>query len=444
MAHALPNAWNVYNLESSPFFQETLEAAEHSPRPLSLFVGRETELDELRGRIHAAGPNGSRQAVAGSPGVGKTTLVQALKARLLQDGYLSTDSLIAIQPDDTPASFFGRVLAGLFDVILANRPNALANEAMQAAQVLVRAARLTNMSGGFSIAGIGGSVGQGVTPLNPGDVLIDGPRVMRDLMRLVSGSDAHGVILHVNNLEVLSERDQKVAAELLRGLRDPMLMHPGLHFVLVGTPEAITAIVGTFTQVRNIFSTLVLEPLSNEDVHAMLMARYQYLRYDENRPVIEPVDRNTIDRLYALFRGDLRGLLKALDDGTSILLGLTGRGKPEPLTAGDLFPVLQQRYAAEIAQLPEARVAQLRMWGEKDPGSQQTQATLAKLWGVSQAAVSNALKTLIERGYVVALPRQGSEATRYVLSGVGQLVFGHKPAQGDEQTNRSRRQRRRK
>src|SRR5690606_11913374 len=107
-------------------------------------------------------------------------------------------------------------------------------------------------------------------------------------------------------------------------------------------------------------------------------------------------------------------------------------------------PVLQQRYAAEIAQLPEARVAQLRMWGEKDPGSQQTQATLAKLWGVSQAAVSNALKTLIERGYVVALPRQGSEATRYVLSGVGQLVFGHKPAQGDEQTNRSRRQRRRK
>jgi len=428
----LPTLWNLYNLESSPYFQDVLEGAESSPRPLSLFVGREAELAVLQNTIHGAGQHGSRQAVAGNPGVGKTTLVQELKLKLLAQGYLTSDSIVPILPGDTTEAIFGRVLGMLYDTILANRPHTVNHPAMQDAQVLVRATRLMSTGVNLSILGVGGGVSRSNTPLNPGDFMIDGPRVMRDLMRLVQQSDARGVIIHVNNLETLAEADLVRAAEILRGLRDPMLMYDGLHFVFVGTTDAINAAINTHAQVRNIFSTIHLEPLALSEVFKLLNARYQHLRKDSNYPVTPPVDDDAVAALYTMYRGDLRGLFKALEDGVTPLLGLAGTGEKagdrtsvRPLTLDEVRPVLQKRYAAHLASLPEqTRIEQLTKWGQTQPESAQTQKSLMKLWKVSQGAVSNALKYLIQQGYVVALPREGAKPIHYVLSGTSRLIFG--------------------
>ncbi len=296
---------------------------------------------------------------------------------------------------------------------------------MADAKVLVRATRLT--SGGLTISfaglgGIGGNRGQSV--VTPKDILFDGPRVMRDLLRLVQGSDARGVLLHLNNLENLSEADATRAAEVLRALRDLMLLHNGLHTVIVGTPDAVHLAVNTHAQVRSVVSTLVLPPLAVDEVHAMLRARYDHLRLDSTTPAVPPVDDVAVAALYAFFRGDLRGLLKALEDGVGPLIGLEDARTPS-VTLDDLRPVLRQRYAAELAALPEqTRVAQLTAWGRSAPGAAQTQKSLGKLWGVSQGPVSTAVSTLVRQGYVVALPRVSAEPTRYVLSGTSRLIFG--------------------
>src|ERR1041384_8307104 len=226
----LPTPWNLYNLTASPYFQETLESPDGSTRPLSLFVGRARELDQLRSKIHGTGKLSSRQAVAGFPGVGKTTLVQELKASLLRDGYLTSDSLVPILATDTAGDLFGRVLGGLYEIILLNRPaTATGSPAMREAQLLVRAGRLSSGGANVSILGVGGGVSRSTTVVTPKDIMIDGPRIMRDLMQLVRDSDAHGVVMHLNNLENLSDFETEKAAEILRSLRDPMLMHPGLH-----------------------------------------------------------------------------------------------------------------------------------------------------------------------------------------------------------------------
>jgi hypothetical protein len=434
----LPTSWNLYNLNSSPYFQGTLENGETSIRPLSLFVGRVEELSYLRGRIHGAGQGSSRQAIAGVPGVGKTTLVQELKATVLQDGYLATDELVPVLPGDVADSLFGRVLGALYDTILVNRPQSHGSAAMQAAQLLVRTAKLG--TGGANISmmefGLGGT--KGTIVVAPKDILIDGPRIMRDLMALVRASDARGVLLHLNNLENLSESDTKNAGEILRSLRDLMLLHDGLHYVVVGTTDAVNVVVNQHTQVRTIFDTLMLEPLAVDDVHRMLAERYKYLRSDETRPVVSPVADEAVAKLYGLYRGDLRGLLKALDDGVGQLIGLAGIDDAErsptqkdqlptvrPLTLDELRPVLQRRYAAHLASLSErGRVEQLTAWGKSAPTENQTQKKLVQLWKVTQGAVSNALTYLINQGYVVQLPKTGASPTEYVLSGVSRLIFG--------------------
>ncbi|HEX2778688.1 MAG TPA: ATP-binding protein, partial [Gemmatimonadaceae bacterium] len=420
-----PTPWNVYNLAQSPFFQQPLESGDQTPRPLSLFVGRQAELKRLRGTIHSAGNNATIQAIAGAPGIGKTTLVKELKAVALDDGYLTSDGYVAILPNDTPPELFGRVLNALYDTVLANRPQSGDNPAMADAKLLVRATRLTSGGLTLSLPGIGGiGASRGTSAVAPKDILIDGPRIMRDLVRMIQGSDARGVLLHLNNLENLSESDAEAAAETLRALRDIMLLHNGLHYLIVGTTDAVNAAVNTHAQVRSVVSTLVLDSLSIDDVHALLNARYDHLRVDRTKTAIAPVANAAVAAFYEFFRGDLRGLLKALEDGITPLIGLNDAAA-RPLTAEDLLPVLKQRYTAELGALPErARVAQLTKWGSVAPTAVQTQKSLGELWKLSQGSVSVGLAYLIRQGYVVPLPRTGGESVRYVLSGASRLIFG--------------------
>jgi len=431
--HELPTVWNVYNLRGSPFFQDTLLNG-HDRYSLDLFVGRANELAALR--AHLRGRDSSRQAVAGTSGVGKTTLVQMLKAEALRDGYLTADSLVPFVTGDTPEAFFGRVLNAVYDIILANRPRARAHPAMQAAQQMVRAARFETGGASVSALGVGGGITRGVTIVTPKDILIDGPRVLRDLLTLVLNSDARGLLLHLNNLESLSGRDLSRAADLLQSLRDPMFMHEGLHVVLVGTTDAVNDVLGAHPQVRNVFrAPLVLDPLSLAEVHALLMARYEGWRLDDRLPVHAPVEGAAVDRLFEAFQGDLRGLLKALDDGVEECIGMgapelggevvtTSAGVP-PVALHDLARVLQARYAAVMrGELDDTRIEQLDRWAMDDPDASRTQRDLMELWDLSQGTVSTALSALDDTGYVIAHPRQGNAPIHYTLSGKSRVVAG--------------------
>lgn len=424
---ALPTVWNVYNLRGSPFFQDTLVHG-HERRPLELFVGRTRELDELRTHLH--GRDSSRQAVGGVSGVGKTTLVQMLKAAARDDGYFASDSLVPFVTGDTPEAFFGRFLGVVYDTILANRPMSGDNPAMQAAQQMVRAARLTTGGGGINLLGAGASLTRGVTLITPKDILLDGPRVLHDLLAMVRNTgEARGLLVHLNNLESLSGRDLEGAADLLQSLRDPMLMHEGLHIVLVGTTDAVNDVVNTHAQVRNVFrAPLLLEPLSLAEVHELLRLRYDRWRQKPDEPALAPVDDTAIDRLFSVFHGDLRGLLKALDDGVEDCIGLAQGTGAHPVPAVgflELTSALQVRYRAVMqAELDDLRATQIMQWVDDDAPGRKTQKDLMQVWGLQQGTVSTALNRLIAAGYVLAHPRNGNQPIQYSLAGKARLIGG--------------------
>jgi DNA-binding transcriptional ArsR family regulator len=421
----IPTPWNIYNLKASPFFQSYLSSNVLAAAPLSLFVGRSREVGELRGRIHGSGGHGTRQAVAGAPGVGKTTLVQEIKSLLQEDGYFTADTFVAVVPDDSPETLFGKLLSTVYDTIIANRPGTADNPAMQDAQLLVRATRLGTRSMGATVAGFGAHSGSSVVPLTPKDMLIDGPRLLRDLLALVARSDGLGVIVHLNNLENLTEREAKGAAEVFRALRDPMMMHDRLHLLVVGTTDAISGVVDTHAQVRSVVSTLKLGPLSRDEVLTLLAARYDHLRMDKDHPAISPVTDEVVTNLHELYGGDLRSFLRALEDGVTPLLGAHGS---KSMDWDVIAPALQAHYETLMGEFhDQQRAGYLMIWGESGKTGPQTQEDLEALWGVSRGTVSQALSVLVQHGYVVAHPRNKRDPILYSLSGTSSLIFGMRP-----------------
>lgn len=422
-SQALPNLWHIYNLRESPYFQETL-GGDPDRYPLRLFVGRSLEVKQLLATIGSSAS--SRQAVGGAPGVGKTTLVQSVKADALAAGYWTTDRLVPFYPADTTEDVLGRMLGGLYDAILTARPMTADNSAMQAAQQLVRASRFA--SGGLNVSafGVGAGVSRGQTVHTPaGAMLLDGPRVMRDLLSLVRGAGAKGVVLHLNNLENVSDRDALHAADILRSIRDTVLLQDGLHIVLAGTTEAVLTVTGAHAQIRSVFATpLTLDALPVSELQKLLSARYKHLALASSRtPVapVAPVAPAAVAALYPLFRGDLRSLFKALEEGAMLLIGVGAKpGSAIPLS--ELLPALKQRYSVLLNNLDARRQAQLTRWA-KHPASEQTQKSLMTLWQVTQPAVSTALVALERDGFVVSMPKRGS-ATQYALSGASRLIFG--------------------
>jgi len=359
--------------------------------------------------------------------VGKTTLVKRVKVWAHEHDYWAVDALVPILFDDVAESLFGRVLAMVYDTVLAYRPSLSDNETMQAAQVLVRASRERVRGGGFSLPAIGGaSVSQSVTTTAPREIMIDGARVMADLMRIVLGADGRGLILRLNNLENLSETEAAQAGTVLRDLRDPMLQHAGLHCLLIGTSEAVQAMLGA-PQLRSIISVVPLGPLPLPDVFALLEARYALLRVDPERKLVHPVTTRVVEELYTPFRGDVRGILAALQDGVAPNLGSHG---DTPLDVNVVLPSATARYIADFAcRSDEARFQYLEQWARGDRDAVYTQAELKALWDISQPAVSQVLTALRADGYVMPLARRpgagptGRAATQYGFTGVARLLY---------------------
>ena len=133
-----------------------------------------------------------------------------------------------------------------------------------------------------------------------------------------------------------------------------------------------------------------------------------------------------VQRLDELFRGDLRGMLKALKDGITALLGLTSAGVDvAPVGLEDLVVVLRQRNQAELHDcMGETGWERLQAWAQLDAASSQTQAKLVELWRVKQPSVSQTLQHLIEAGAVEALPRRGRDPIHDLISGTARLALG--------------------
>ncbi len=440
---AIRNLWSLFNLKESPFFQEALELG-GSRRPVEqLFVGRQQVTTRIMDTIGGGGGS-SRQAISGSPGVGKTSLAQYVKAEASRDRYLSTPKAVVLGHADDTDSIAISILGYVYEAIVANGDaDTRRQDAVQDVRQLVKAFRTTALSGGLNSPIGGASFGRSQGHVTASTVR---PRAMlatllRDLAIVVRQHlHAAGVIVHVNNLENLAEADTAKAAQILRDVRDSALMIDGYHWLLVGTTEAIRDVVFGTDQVRTVVEgPRALSPLRVDEVLVVLGKRYEALRADAARPIIPPVTDEVVHDVFALFRGDLRGTMQALHTAAQELLSFSEEAT-SPLTLTDVRAVLHERYGAELSARLGNDADRLVILARHAPhGKAFVQKEARGWWNVSQGETSKTVSDLVRAGYVVEMAQQiaspqspqpkqpGRRVTQYALSGAARLIFDPLP-----------------
>jgi hypothetical protein len=431
--------WHLYNLRESPFFQEQLTADPDARYPIDLFVGRQDEVARLVGGVEQKLSSSSRQTVQGPPGIGKSTLVQQVKASLARYGVLSHPGAVSVGHADSTQTVLLRILQYVYATVLGSSPNAtIADvEPMVTAKQLTLAFQSRSGGGGFTLGGAAGlnlSLStQYVTPQPALEVLV--PELLGRLSTLARERlRASGILVHLDNLENLSDEDAAAAARIVRDLRDPVLMGEGYHFVLVGTDEAIRTVVTSTRQVRDVFSLpRPLRALGFPEIRELLRRRYEHLRVDARRAVGIPVAHDAVADLHALFGGNLRGLLLALEDAAGALIEYGGAAG-DPMSRKDVRFVLRGRYQEGVeASLEPGDARYLHQLADAQLFESFTQAELVELWGVGQGAVSKILKRLEGAGYVIsrgagrAPGERGRPEKHYAVTAVTRLAFETPP-----------------
>jgi hypothetical protein len=427
------NIWHVLNLRSTPFFQDALEPGTGVRYPLSLFVGRRREADAILREI--GGSPHSRTAIQGAPGVGKTTLVNHVKAELTADGYIADANPISVVSAATAEHLLLVILTSIHDALVARDETLSHLASMRRVRQLldVERSRTFSLSLGFAgLASAGAGTGQ-LRHTGPGALTGQPHRLLRELRDVAADRlQTPGVLIHLDNLENASDADQAKAAQIIRDLRDTGLMYDGFHFLLVGTDDAVRTVVAAQEQLRSVFHNPgSLVPLTEAELDELLVARYDHLRLSPDRPWLPPVEPGAVHALYRLFRGNLRGTLHALNEAARVLVG-HGSNPTDPMTEETMRPVLAVIYAQKMtADLTASELTFVKGMVARGVHSSVTQGEVAKALATTQKTVSEVFAALRRKGYLAdvdAAPRvargPGRPAQAYDLTAPPRIACG--------------------
>lgn len=317
------NRWLRFGLSTNPYFPEALSADDRGPRPITLFQGRRAQVKEIVDTI--ASEESSLILVEGPSGTGKSTLVHYAK-HVLRGGkpeprYFAPSVEVGVQSDATAQS----VLVQAIDAIVRHASDLAPKSEWPKDFPAIHRARMVietvqNLGGGWTIGGSlpggpGASLGRtksvGASAPQIGPVL--SPAFFAELakeLRVLTSTPMDGVVLHINNLDVLMAADPRAAVRLFGDLRDHFHV-AGMHWIFLGPPGFYDEAVAPEKRVKDFLKARIeLEPLPVKDVHALLKARYEH--YSLGDAYVKPTEEELVDFMYDRFGGDMRGTLNAL------------------------------------------------------------------------------------------------------------------------------------
>lgn len=427
----IASPWTPYGLSDDPFFQAPLSPSDDAARPISLFVGRDEEVQLLGGQV--IGSSSSRAIIQGPPGVGKTSFVNRLKVALAEQGVLTHEQPVRIRPGMSPRQFCAEVLRVLLQIRATHAP--ASGLAQKTAKLASREARGADAfwrrvghavegedttAGGVTVASVGVQRERGRIPAEVDELSLD--TELAHAVAYLSTDGKRHILIHVDNLENLASADVAAAASLVQNLRDSFLTDYS-HWLFVGTDNIEEQIFRTTEQVGGIIPFAIdLEPLPAEAIAEVLHRRYQHLR--RGRQLTPPVEPAVAAALYQRYRGDLRNFLRLLSRAVQHH-AITAPGTP--LGAAELVTLMAPRYRSELVRrIGETDARHLaRIYAGKTHDAEFRVADAVQAIGtITQPAASKLVQRLLTGGLIAQSRVEGKSVYYRLRTGDLTIALG--------------------
>jgi len=301
----LKNVWELYGVKENPFSISPILVAGGSI-PIESFVGREEHIKRLSKILGSKG--GSRTFIYGDIGIGKTSFVNVVRASAFEKGFFTHFKEITTQDKWGADEFIFNTLSAIYSTLKLLKDKPLSDTTYKKLESLFEIGRIIPNSMGVSAGGFGVNYGneQKSTEKITSFSL---QQFFSDIVDEINKNTGKEVIIHYNNLELMSEKRIRYIFDTLRDF----FQTKGVHFVFIGNLTAFS-ILQSVPRFSSILSDTPfhVEILTYEEVKQIIRKRFESLRISENYNIVYPYNDDCLKVLYELMNGNIREILNSL------------------------------------------------------------------------------------------------------------------------------------
>jgi DNA-binding MarR family transcriptional regulator len=388
------NIWEIYGLKDNPFSTSPL-LVKGGTLPIDCFVGRIEQVGRLGRAISSKG--GSRIFVYGDVGVGKTSFVNYVRFKALERNYFTPFKEIAIQEDWSPDDFILNTLSAIYATLNIIKDRPIEKKLFSQLETLLGITS-SDSDIGISIAGVGGNYAK-YKKSGSKITITSLQNFFEEIIKSIIKNMQNEVIIHYNNLELLSEKKVKT---IFNNLRDFFQIN-GIHFIFIGNLST-HSIIQSMPRVSSIFSDspIQIENLSKEEITKIIGKRFEFLKIKDLTYIV-PYTIECLDTLYSLMNGNIRYILNSLSTAISEIT----QEKPIILTPNDLSiilkMVLDKRYLTNLTNREKEVLFEIVRYKEI------TNKSLSDKLKIHRPNISNYLKNLEKKGCIYLKRQNGKD-----------------------------------
>jgi hypothetical protein len=305
--------YEAWGFHESPFNPHPLKPDE---RGKTLLVGRDEDLRRLRLEIES-GPQ--IPTLGGGVGSGKTSLANVCAFDVFRNRLMDAGSPLIvpcrkpfqIEPEPNLEKFTDDVLFEVAQTFIENA-DLLARlgsdvKNRKALDEWLNSPTFREIQGGVSILSTGLSGGQ-TTSANVGHGFDKSGfrRLVFDWLKKLSSEGKGGIVCIIDNLELLER--STAAQRALEVLRDPLLMAPGLKWVLCGANGIIESVVASPRLSGILYPSIELSPIKDNLIEHVFASRVEAFQTFPGRAYL-PITLTSFGLLYDSLGRNLRNLL---------------------------------------------------------------------------------------------------------------------------------------
>ncbi|MEK6921118.1 MAG: P-loop NTPase fold protein [Nanoarchaeota archaeon] len=393
--NSLKDIWELYGVKENPFSTSPILVI-GGAIPIDSFVGRSEHITRLSKILGSKG--GSRTFIYGDVGIGKTSFVNVVRSSAFEKGFFTHFKEITTQDAWSADDFILNTLSAIYATLKLLKQKPIRDELYKKLESLFEIGR-TNINAGISVAGFGGNyaVEQNATEKLP---LFSLQTFFSEIVAEININTEKEVIIHYNNLELISEKKIKY---LFDNLRD-FFQTKGVHFIFIGNLTAYS-ILQSIPRFSSILSDTPfhIEVLNYEEVKEVIKKRFEYLRISKDYNIISPYTEDCLHVLYALMQGNIRDILNSLStavfDATNESPILLDRNR----LARTLKEILEKRYLNTLTPRVRVVLAEIIKYDEI------TNKVLSDKLKMPRSNISTYIKELENSGCVYLRRKNGKD-----------------------------------